>query len=169
MYRSRIADVSSLQIFFFSFASFASYLRQQREFQSSISCFKAKNIFNSPLLKPQLALPAEEDDKVDHDAFGLLEPPGLRQVQNICNHHMLHGSGLWICGKQMGCLIVTMARQVVWMQVRVCFWAREALSRNTSRSSFTSSPLNRHYTTTVMTWWSHVMARIARTPNSKNR
>ena len=88
MYRSRIADVSSLQIFFFSFASFASYLRQQREFQSSI--------FNSPLLKPQLALPAEEDDKVDHDAFGLLEPPGLRQVQHICNHHMLHGSVWWI-------------------------------------------------------------------------
>ena len=58
--------------------------------------FKPRNIFNSPLLKPQLALPAEEDDKVDHDAFSLLEPPGLRQVQNICNHCMTPFDGfMW--------------------------------------------------------------------------
>ena len=44
MYRSRIADVSSLQIFFFSFASFASYLRRQREFQNSTSCFKPRKV-----------------------------------------------------------------------------------------------------------------------------
>ena len=53
------------------------------------------NLFaHSPLLKPQLALPAEEDDKVDHDAsFGILEPPGIRQAQNICNHQdVLHAS-----------------------------------------------------------------------------
>ena len=58
--------------------------------------FKPRNIFNSPLLKPQLALPAEEDDKVDHDAFSILEPPGLRQVQNICNHCMTPFDGfMW--------------------------------------------------------------------------
>ena len=72
--------MSSLQIFFFSFASFASYLRCQRELKISVSFVF---VLNSPLLKPQLALSAKEDDKVDHDAFGLLKPPGTRQVQNI--------------------------------------------------------------------------------------